>query len=192
MTALMFRTCVVLAIALGAIAITSPAFAAGTTTTTVPRSKALAAYRSCMSAHGVKLPTNPRPPGSANNTPSTTGPSNATGSRRGGFGSGTFVPRNLPKGVTVKKYEAAQKACAGKLPAGGFGRFGQQNSAQFQAYLSCLGDHGVKVPTNGSLRGLNRDDPTFQAANQICGVLLPARPGAGAGGSTPTTGATST
>ena len=138
-----------------------------------------------MKAHGVKLSTNPRP-----STPPSTGENGAPG---GGFGNGNgSVPANLPKGVTAKKFQAAQKACAAKLPAGGFGGFGQQNSAQFQAYLSCLKDHGVNVPTNGGLRGLDRNDPAFQAANQICGVLLPNQPGPGAGGTTSTTRAAST
>jgi hypothetical protein len=185
----MFRACVLVTIALGTLAMAAPVFAAGTTTTTAPRQQAFAKYRSCLKAHGVKLATNPRPStdptGGANGSP-------RGGFGGGGFGSGNFVPTNLPKGVTLKKYQAAQKACASKRPAGGSGRFGQQNSAQFQAYLSCLSDHGVKVPTNGGLRGLDRNDPTFQAANQICGVLLPNPPGSGAGGTTTTTSAAST
>jgi hypothetical protein len=107
------------------------------------------------------------------------------------------VPRNLPKGVAAKKYQAAQKACAGKLPKGGFGGIGGQGSQQFQAYLGCLSDHGVKVPKNGGLQGLDRSTPAFQAANETCGVLLPSSgggqggaPGAGPGGATATTAAT--
>jgi hypothetical protein len=179
------------AIALTALAMATPAFAASTTTTT-PRSKALSAYRSCMKAHGVNLP-NRRPPGGGSG--GTFGGGGAAGGNGGNGGSGAgdgggggggfgggrsgggFVPRNLPKGVSLKKYQAAQKACASKLPAGGFG-FGGRNTPQFQAYLSCLRDHGVKVPANGGLRALNRNDHTFQAANQTCGVLLPSRPGA--------------
>ena len=181
----MFRTCVLVAIALGTLATAGPAFAADATTPTAPNQKALAKYRSCMKAHGVKLSTNPRP--------STQPPAGENGPPGGGFGNGNgSVPANLPKGVTAKKFQAAQKACADKLPAGGFGGLGQQNSAQFQAYLSCLKDHGVNVPTNGGLGGLDRNDPAFQAANQICGVLLPNQPGPGAGGSTTTTRAAST
>lgn len=180
----MFRTCVVVAIALGTLTMAAPAFAADATTPTVPSQKALAKYRSCMKAHGVNLSTNPRP-----STPPSTG---ENGAPRGGFDNPNgSVPANLPKGVTSKKFQAAQKACASKLP-GGSGGFGQQNPAQFQAYLSCLKDHGVTVPTNGGLRGLDRNDPTFQAANQVCGVLLPSQPGSGAGGTTSTTRAAST
>jgi hypothetical protein len=128
-----------------------------------------------------------------------------TGRSGGGFNP-TRVPTSLPKGVTAKKYLAAVKACKSKIPKGGFG-FGGANRGQFQAYLSCLRDHGVNIPQRGSgsggsgsgssttaaggsggngggpLGGLNRNDPTFQAANQICAPLLPNQ-GSGA----PTTG----
>ncbi len=135
----MFRASVIVAIALGALAVAAPAFAAGSTTTTVPRQKALTAYRSCMKAHGVKLPASPFRPGGANGAAGGSGGPGANGAAgesggpganggaRGGFGNANFVPSNLPKGVTAKKYLAARKACAGKLPASGFGG---QNSTQ--------------------------------------------------------------
>ena len=204
-----FRAFAFAAIALGTLALASPAFAASTTTTT-PRTKALNAYRSCMKKHGVTLPTFNRPPGgfgagggggaggsatggSGGLTPPSTGGSGSAGSNssggtgNGGRGFGNFVPRNLPKGVTLKKYQAAQKACQSKLPKGGFG-FGARNTPQFQAYLSCLRDHGVTVPTNGGLRNLDRTSSTFQAANQVCGVLLPNGGRPGPNGAPPTTG----
>jgi len=182
---------VLCAVAFGSLAMATPAVAASTTTTT-PRSKALSAYRSCMKAHGVNLPPRTRPSGGGTGGggagSSAGGASgNPGGGRAAPGGGGNFVPRNLPKGVSLKQYNAARTACASKLPAGGFG-FGQRNTPQFQAYLSCLRDHGVKVPTNGSLRSLNRNDPVFQVANQTCGVLLPNRQGTGA---PPTTGAPS-
>jgi hypothetical protein len=40
-------------------------------------------------------------------------------------------------------------------------------------------DHGVTIPDQGNgngfggLRGINRNDPTFQAANKVCAPLLP-------------------
>jgi hypothetical protein len=193
MNSLRFHAFAAGVLTLGLLTLATPAFAAGTTTTS-PAQKAFAAYRSCLSAHGVKLPARTQRPGGAGgggaNTggapPSTTGGAGSAGAGSAGgaarqgrsFGSGNFVPRNLPKGVTAKKYLAAQKACMSKLPAGGFGGFGGRSTPQFQAYLSCLKDHGVKVPTGSTgLRGLNRNDPAFQAANQICGALLPARPG---------------
>jgi hypothetical protein len=195
------RACVVIAIALGALAVTTPALAAVGKNTNASRQKAFVAYRSCMKAHGVKLPATSFRPGGASGAPrgsgapggndgqNASGASSASGAPGRGFGNGNFVPRNLPKGVTTAQYAAARKACMSKLPTGGFG---PQSSTQFQAYLSCLRDHGVTVPTNGGLRALDRNDPTYQAANTICGVLLPTRPGAGAGATTPTSGGAST
>ena len=95
----------------------------------------------------------------------------------------------MPKGVSQKKFDRAQKACRSKLPNGGRGGGPGGGSEAFQAYLSCLRDHGVKVPepgTNGSNRppSFDPNDPTFAAANQTCGVLAPN------GGVTPTTQAT--
>ena len=75
--------------------------------------------------------------------------------------------------MSTKKYNSAQKACADKLPSFGAGGPNGQNAQDFQAYLSCLSDHGVKVPTSGGLRNLDPNDPTFQDANKTCGALLP-------------------
>jgi len=168
------------------LALAAPAFAA-TTPTTTPFQKAFTTYRKCMAKHGVKLAARPR---NGNGTPDGSRPAGqGTGSPGGGFG-GNGVPRNLPKGVSLKKYQAAQKACQSKLRGNGFGA----NSGQFQAYLSCLRDHGVNVPQAGSSGGglsqINRNDPAFQAANQICGQLLPQR-GPGAPPTSSPTGAAS-
>lgn len=182
------------------------AFAATTTTTPSPRA-AISAFRACMTKHGVTL---------AQRRPGAGGPPASGGGGTGGGGFGrsgggfnpTRVPTSLPKGVTAKKYLAAVKACKSKIPKGGFG-FGGANRGQFQAYISCLRDHGVNIPQPGSgsggsgsgssttaaggsggngggpLGGLNRNDPTFQAANQICAPLLPNQ---GPGATTTTTG----
>jgi hypothetical protein len=165
------------AIASCAVVATEPAFAADSTTTTRPNQNALKSYQQCMKAHGVKLnlPTNGRAPGNTNSAPPS-GFAPPTGGTGGGD-NGNF-PRagfaNLkPKGVSTKKYNAAQKACADKLPSFAGGGPGGQNSQDFQAYLSCLSDHGVKVPSNGGIRNLDPNDETFKAANQTCGALLP-------------------
>jgi hypothetical protein len=140
------------------------------------------AYRSCLAEHGVTLPQ--RTPGQGGP------PSTVAGATRS-----TIDPTAM---------EAAQTACASLRPAGqgGFGQGGAGNGQfrqAYQAYLSCLADHGVTVPstaataatapsTNASPPGggrpdgfnqptFDQNDPTFQAANQVCGVLLPARPG---------------
>jgi hypothetical protein len=193
------------------------AFAAATTTTTPSPGAAIAAFRACMTKHGVKLAQ--RRPGAGG--PPTSGSGGGTGGGRFGRAGGGFdptkVPANLPKGVTAKKYLAAVKACKSKIPKGGFG-FGGANRGQYQAYISCLRDHGVNIPQRGSATGgsatggsgsgsstttttggsggngggplgrLDRNDPAFAAANQICAPLLPSQ-GAGA---TPTTGGAST
>jgi hypothetical protein len=64
------------------------------------------------------------------------------------------------------------------LPKGARGDGQGGGSDDFQAYLSCLRDHGVDVPEpgkNGSDRPPNFDpnDPTFAAANETCGALAP-------------------
>lgn len=161
----------------------SSAKAAAPTSTTVTGRAGFAAYRTCLSQHGVTLPQ--RTPGSGG--PPSTGDGGAPASGGGGFGGGGFggTPRSLPPGVTAAEFAAAQKACASKLPAGGSGgRFG--GGAAFAAYASCLRDHGVTIasrpvgtpPTTlaGATRPtFNRNDPKFIAANKICQALLPSR-----------------
>jgi hypothetical protein len=152
---------------------TTSVFAADSTTTTRPnQSAALKGYQRCMKAHGVKLklPTGGGPPGNGAAPPSGfTPPTGGTGGGNGNFPGGGLA--NLkPKGVSTKKWNAAQKACADELPS--FAN-GGQNSQDFQAYLSCLSDHGVKVPSNGGIQNLDPNDETFKAANQTCGALLP-------------------
>jgi hypothetical protein len=93
----------------------------------------------------------------------------------------------LPAGVTQAAYDAAQTACRDKLPTGAFGggRGGQggAGSPAIQAYLSCLKDHGVQVPTTvagqpggGGMGAIDRNSPAFQSANATCSALLPANP----------------
>jgi hypothetical protein len=157
----------------------SSAKAASTTSTTASTragAAGFAAYRTCLGQHGINLP--PRTRG--------TGGTGGGGFGGGGFGGGGFggTPRSLPKGVTASQFAAAQKACASKLPAGGSGRFG--GGQAFQAYASCLRDHGVTIssvprgtsPTTavGTPRPtFNRNDPKFVAANKVCRALLPNR-----------------
>jgi hypothetical protein len=97
------------------------------------------------------------------------------------------VPGSLPGGANQQKFQAAIQACGGTL--GGFGGPGAGGSKAFTAYLSCLRDHGVNVPTTttgpaagpGALNAV-RNDPKFAAANKTCQSLLPA-----AGATTTTT-----
>ncbi|HEY5013173.1 MAG TPA: hypothetical protein VIK61_10775 [Acidimicrobiia bacterium] len=148
---------------------------------------AFEAYRTCLSQHGVTLPQRTRPTGSSGSPPPSgsgagglAGDGGFGGGSGSGFGGGT--PQSLPKGVTAAQFAAAQTACRSKLPSGGlFG--GGQGGQAFQAYTSCLRDHGVTISrvapqttVAGSPRPtFNRNDPKFVAANKVCAALLPSR-----------------
>ncbi len=160
---------------------------ASTSPTTGGRGQS-AAFTECLKAHGVTLPqgfgANPArgsgPPGTGTLPP------------RGGNTGGGGTPGSIP-GLTQEQ-QSAFEACRSKLPNGGNfggGGGGHANSQALQPYLSCLGDHGVTVPTptsastpadGGSALDTVRNDPNFAAANEACQALLPAP-----GGSTTTT-----
>jgi hypothetical protein len=148
---------------------------------------AFQAYRTCLSQHGVTLPQRTRPTGTPPPSGGGTGglPGDGGGFGGGGFGGGFGgggTPQSLPPGVTATQFAAAQSACRSKLPAGGFFG-GGRGGAAFQAYTSCLRDHGVTIPGGtsqttvaGSPRPtFNRNDPKFVAANKVCAALLPSR-----------------
>jgi hypothetical protein len=172
-----------------------PASAAPTTTTstTVAGARggagtaALAAFRSCMSSHGVTLATRPRGASGAGRAPSTTPGETRPPGGGGGFGGGNFANRfnTPPAGVDPTKYQAALAACRSKLPTGTGNAL---NNTAFQAYRSCLKDHGVTLPATGGAGSINRNDPKVQAAMKTCQPLLPA---GGFGRSTTTTTAPS-
>jgi hypothetical protein len=151
----------------------------GSTSTTTPRGGFQnAAFQTCLKQHGVALP-----PRNGGNRPGAGGP--------GGGG----TPNSIP-GLTAAQ-QSALNACRSQLPSGGRNRPGGANSQALQAYLSCLSDHGVTVPTttsgssasgtraSGSVLNAVRNDPKFAAANQTCRALLPTP-----GGSTTTTNGT--
>jgi hypothetical protein len=130
--------------------------------------KAFAKYRTCLAKHGVKLPKN-GVPGAGNS--GGVAPNGNTPPPSGG------TPPSLPKGVTRKKFNKAMKACRSKLPKGARNGGPNGGAASFQAYLSCLRDHGVDVPaSNGGSRppSFDQNDPTFAAASKICAPLAPA------------------
>ncbi len=162
------------------------AFAATTTTTTPSPGAAISAFRACMTKHGVKLAQ--RRPGAGGPPTSGAGGDTGGGSAGGGTGGGRFgragggfdptkVPANLPKGVTAKKYLAAVKACKSKIPKGGFG-FGGANRGQFQAYLSCLRDHGVTIPQGGSGSGGSGSGSSTTTTTGGSGATVEGRSGA--------------
>ena len=74
-------------------------------------------------------------------------------------------------------------------------------TSAFNAYRSCMSDHGVTIPgrQNGRARtaagapvSIDRNSDTFKAANDVCASLLPnggqgfgGQPGQGANAATP-------
>jgi len=150
------------ALALGACGGSSNAASSSTTSPTTPTSAGArgarsAAFTTCLKDHGVTLP--------------------AGGFRPRSGGQGT--PGSRP--ALSAAQQSAFAACRSKLPNGG--RFGGgANTQAFRAYLSCLGDHGVIVPTTTSgstacgrgseLRAL-RNQPKFASASKTCAPLLP-------------------
>jgi hypothetical protein len=165
----------------------SAATSASSTSTTGGASTAnasQAALRTCLKKHGITLPAGfgagrGRPPSGAS------GPS---GAPPGSFPAGG-TRRSLPAGADQQKIQKAFQACGGSR--NGFPGRGGANPQAFTAYLSCLSDHGVTVPTStsgapaagaGALNAV-RTDPKFAAANKTCQTLLPT-----AGSTTTTTG----
>lgn len=154
-----------------------PVAAVAPTTTTTPGE----AYTACLRQHGVNVPDRPpRTDGSqgTGGTGATAGGPTSTRPRgTGNANGGTRPSTTLPPGVDASTFEAARQACQSQLPAdrgnGGPGGPGGQDSSAFQAYTSCLKDHGVTLPANGGFGGVNRDDPAFKAADAVCAPLRP-------------------
>ena len=134
---------------------------------------AFQAYRDCLAQHGVTLPQRQR------NQSSQSGASDASGppsDQSGGPGRGFNGQFSLPPGVDQSTFDAAMQACANLRPAGGGG--GGRGGAAGAAYRSCLADHGVTVPSTssgGPPPSIDRNDPNFASANQVCRALLPNR-----------------
>jgi hypothetical protein len=156
--------------------------AAGCGNATSPGSSSAASgsnsYFSCLSQHGVKLPTSR--------------PSRGTGGDGGGggFGGGGFG------GSGSSAFRKASQACASLRPSGGFGGggggggsvggFGGGFSAALSAFRSCMSSHGEPVPTTRPssppgglagidriLNGLNPANSKVAAAVKACESKLP-------------------
>lgn len=126
------------------------------------------AYRTCLSQHGVSLPTSR--------------PSGAPGS--GGFG-------GFGGGGDSSTFEKAAKSCASLRPSFGGGRNGGGFAGggfgtALQAFRTCMSDHGEPIPTArptspeaGSspqdrfLNGLNPGNSKVAAALKACESKLP-------------------
>ena len=145
----------------------SSAAASGSTTTTVKGSTSRTALTNCLKQHGVTLPAGFGNGG--NGGPPAGGP--PSGGTPGSLPAGA-TPGSLPAGIDQQKLQSAFKACGGA--GNGFPGGGRNNQA-FQAYTSCLGDHGVKVakPTGSTPPTFDRNSAAFVAANKACAALLP-------------------
>lgn len=152
------------------------------------------AFRDCLKEQGVELPEGAfNGPGSGQrpSIPEGERPTFPEGGRpsfpAGGKDGGGFPGISVP-GVSNEKLQDAFAACRDKMPNGGGFGGGGAGGQQMQAYLSCLRDHNVSVPTTpantdggppagGAGFGNFQDDPNFAAANKTCQALLPARNG---------------
>lgn len=147
--------------------------------------QAMEAYRNCLTQHGVNMPTFNRPSGSAR----------PSGRPSGGFGGGGgFRGGGFPGMGGASPDAATQKAldaCKSLRPQfnGQRGGAGGADSSAYQAFTSCLKDHGVTLPSptasgargGGGFRGgLNTADPKTAKAYSTCKVLLPQRTSASA------------
>jgi hypothetical protein len=140
---------------------------ADTTTTTTAITGDATAFQDCLKEHGVDLPEGGFP----------VSPSGASGPRPSGpppsLPSGGSGPSGSFPGQTAEQREAFQ-ACADLAPEGGFGGRGGANGAAFDAYRSCLGDHGVDTSNAEPGGGQSlRDDPKFAEADAACAPLRP-------------------
>ena len=150
---------------------------------------ALKAYQQCLASHGVKgLPRGAGgfAGGSRGGIGGSQGGGGNGGQPSGGSAPGGGAPRTAPK--LTSRQKKAVKACRSMLPTGGFGggnganRGNRPGGAAFTAYLTCLTQHGVTVPTNGGFRNIDQNDPTVQAAESACASLRPTFGGRGQGG----------
>lgn len=125
------------------------------------------AYVDCLEQHGVTVPT-ARP---------STRP--------------TARPTARPSASSAMM--KARQACASLRPKGGFGGRGGDFGAAFQAFRTCMADHGEAIPTarptarptpepsaspraDRFLNGLNPSSPEVAAAVKACASRLPAFP----------------
>lgn len=149
----------------------SAAAAATTTTsngTAGANAGALSAFRQCLAAAGVKLPSgfgNRRPPQTGTNAqPPQGAPTGAPPSGGQGFGQ-----------LTDKQRQALQ-TCQSKLPASARGRVGgnggqpPQNNAAFKKYTTCLKQHGVTL-------GESNSQSAFKKASAACAKYAPGASG---------------
>lgn len=136
------------------------------------------AYTSCLSQHGVTLPTfsgRAFPSGSGSRRPrgSFVRPTGSFSRPPGGFGGGFLGSASADPST-----RAALQACASLRPQVGLGRNGGPNAisaATFAAFTSCMSDNGVTITSTDpstALRDLTRADTKTAAALKICQPVL--------------------
>ncbi|MDO8731050.1 MAG: hypothetical protein Q7L55_00505 [Actinomycetota bacterium] len=122
--------------------------------------------RACLAKKGITLPS--RAPDAVRPTAVPTGAPQA--------GQGFAGGRGLPAGVDQQSFQAAMQACGGNFGGGFQAGANGPGSTAFQAYRSCLTDHGVTLPpTAGARPNLDGSDPKLSAAMKICAPLMPTR-----------------
>lgn len=156
-----------------------------------------AAYRQCLSEHGITLPSGGPgggQPGQGQQGEQPSGlptdrPSGApSGMPSGGPGGGGMPGGVLPSGIDASAFQSANEACASLRPTGGPGGGGAGiDQSALAAYRSCLSDHGVTV--TGRLDQLSTSDPKTAAALTTCAPLRPTPSGAPAGSASPSSSA---
>jgi hypothetical protein len=144
---------------------TTATASAAQSTTTAPangsRTAQRQAFNQCMKSHGINTTNLPRRGLAGGGGEASNGASSSTG---------PTTSFTLPPGVTQQQMQSALQACRSLLPNGGRNF---QNNPAFAAYRNCLQLHGV-TPGTGFGQGLDRTNPTVQAAMQACAALRPA------------------
>jgi len=173
--------------------------AGATATTGGDQQSSRQAYTDCLKQNGVTLPARGQGNGQGDQG---SGQGGGQGGGPGNGGPGTFDPNagpgtrgSLPPGVDQATMDKARAACQSLRPTGGFGGGGGGGGTAFQAYASCMKDHGVTLPARGNASTdtssppstIDRTSAAFQTANDACKALLPAQGQGGQGDSSTST-----
>ena len=155
---------------------------------------AYSAYVSCLSQHGVTLPSGAAGFGGRRSRPPGSGFTPGAGRSGGAGGFGGFASANPTT-------SAAMQACASLRPTGGAGFGGGfGGSSRLTAFRNCMTQQGEAVPTTRPtavatprptgnaryLNGLNPSDPKVAAALKVCQPLIPTTSASAAPGVTAT------
>jgi hypothetical protein len=156
----------------GSSAKSSAAAASAPTSTTNARAAnraAFQAFTTCLSQHGVTIPTRTTIPGQ---TFPTRPPGADNGPPGGGGGAGFGFGLGLVTGVTNNpNFQPAYQACKSTLPLAVQQQL-QQRLNQDAAFISCMKDHGETV-TGFNPRSTSTTDAAYAAAFNVCKAVLP-------------------